>query len=42
MKYGDLVQFEPIESVVQLKDADESVIQPGAVPRPSAQRLNAG
>ena len=24
MKYGDLIQFEPIESVVQLRDADES------------------
>jgi hypothetical protein len=23
MKYGDLIQFEPIESVVQLLDADE-------------------
>ncbi len=25
MKYGDLIQFEPIESVVQLRDADEAV-----------------
>src|SRR5665811_396386 len=24
MKYGDLVQFDPIESVVQLRDADKS------------------
>ncbi len=24
IKYGDLIQFEPIESVVQLRDADES------------------
>ena len=24
MKYGDLIQFEPIESVVQLRDADET------------------
>ncbi len=24
MKYGDLIQFEPIESVVQLRDADEA------------------
>ena len=24
MRYGDLIQFEPIESVVQLRDADES------------------
>ena len=24
MKYGDLIQFEPIESVVQLRDADKS------------------
>ncbi len=23
MKYGDLIQFEPIESVIQLRDADE-------------------
>ena len=23
MKYGDMIQFEPIESVVQLRDADE-------------------
>ncbi|HSV96049.1 MAG TPA: DUF6079 family protein, partial [Spirochaetota bacterium] len=23
MRYGDLIQFEPIESVVQLRDADE-------------------
>ena len=25
MKYGDLIQFEPIESVVQLRDADKSI-----------------
>ncbi|MDM8522957.1 DUF6079 family protein [Desulfococcaceae bacterium HSG8] len=25
MKYGDLIRFEPIESVVQLRDADEAV-----------------
>ena len=25
MKYGDLIQFEPIESVVQLRNADETV-----------------
>ncbi len=24
MRYGDLIQFEPIESVVQLRDADEA------------------
>ena len=24
MKYGELIQFEPIESVVQLRDADET------------------
>ena len=24
MKYGELIQFEPIESVVQLRDADEA------------------
>ena len=23
MKYGDLIQFEPIETVVQLRDADQ-------------------
>ena len=23
MKYGDLIKFEPIESVVQLRDADD-------------------
>ena len=26
MKYGDLIQFEPIESVVQLRDADEATV----------------
>ena len=26
MKYGDLIQFEPIESVVQLRDADEPML----------------
>lgn len=25
MKYGDLIQFDPIESVVQLRDADKSI-----------------
>lgn len=25
MKYGDLIQFEPIESVIQLRDADEAI-----------------
>ena len=24
MKYGELIQFEPIETVVQLRDADSS------------------
>jgi hypothetical protein len=24
MKYGDLIQFDPIESVVQLRDANKS------------------
>lgn len=24
MKYGDLIQFDPIESIVQLRDADKS------------------
>ena len=23
MRYGDLVQFDPIESIIQLRDADE-------------------
>ena len=26
MKYGDLIQFEPIESVIQLRDADEATL----------------
>ena len=26
MKYGELIQFEPIESVVQLRDADEAAV----------------
>ena len=26
MKYGDLIRFEPIESVVQLRDADEATV----------------
>jgi len=26
MKYGDLIQFEPIESVVQLRDADQAAV----------------
>jgi len=25
MKFGDLIQFEPIESVVQLRDANKEV-----------------
>jgi hypothetical protein len=25
MKYGDLIQFEPIESVVQLRSADDEI-----------------
>ena len=24
MKYGDLIQFEPIDTVIQLRDADEA------------------
>lgn len=24
MKYGDLIQFDPIETVIQLRDADKS------------------
>ena len=31
MKYGDLTQFDPIESVVQLRDADESIAARGLV-----------
>lgn len=26
MKYGDLIQFEPIETVVQLRAADEATV----------------
>ena len=26
MKYGDLIQFEPIESVIQLRDAEEAAV----------------
>ena len=31
MKYGDLIQFDPIESVVQLRDANESIAARGLV-----------
>ena len=32
MKYGDLIQFEPIESVVQLRNADEAAAARQLVP----------
>ncbi len=31
MKYGDLIQCAPIESVVQLRDVDESIAERGLV-----------
>ena len=31
MKYGDLIQFDPIESVVRLRDADEASAVHGLV-----------
>jgi anion-transporting ArsA/GET3 family ATPase len=44
MKYGDLIQFEPIESVVQLRDADEAaaarqLVKTYAVSEEMAERL---
>jgi predicted ATPase len=44
MKYGDLIQFEPIESVVQLRDADDAtaaqqLVQTYVVSQEMAERL---
>jgi len=44
MKYGDLIQFEPIESVVQLRDADEAaaarqLVQTYAISGEMAEKL---
>jgi len=44
MKYGDLIQFEPIESVVQLREADEAaaarqLVQTYVISREMAERL---
>ena len=44
MKYGDLIQFEPIESVVQLRDADEAaaarqLVQTYVISAEMAERL---
>lgn len=44
MKYGDLIQFEPIESVVQLRDADEAaaarqLVQTYVISEEMAERL---
>lgn len=44
MKYGELIQFEPIESVVQLRDADEAsaarqLIQTYVISEEMAERL---
>lgn len=44
MKYGDLIQFEPIESVVQLRDADEKtaaqrLVQTYVISEEMAERL---
>jgi len=44
MKYGDLIQFEPIESVVQLRDADETaaarqLVQTYVISEEMAERL---
>ena len=46
MKYGDLIQFEPIESVVQLRDADESaaarqLVETYAISEEMAEKLTA-
>lgn len=37
MRYGDLIQFEPIESVVQLRDADEATALKGSSPATPAE-----
>lgn len=44
MKYGDLIQFEPIETVVQLRDADEAdaarqLVQTYVISEEMAERL---
>jgi len=44
MKYGDLIQFEPIESVVQLRDADEAaaarqLVQTYVISKEMAEKL---
>lgn len=44
MKYGDLIQFEPVESVVQLRDADEAtaarrLVQTYVISEEMAERL---
>ncbi len=44
MKYGDLIQFEPIESVVQLRDADHApaarqLVETYVVSKEMAERL---
>jgi hypothetical protein len=44
MKYGELIQFEPIESVVQLRDADEAstakqLAKTYVISEPMAERL---
>lgn len=45
MKYGDLIQFDPIESVVQLRDADKSsaahnLVNTYVISEEMAERLN--
>jgi len=44
MKYGDLIQFEPIESIVQLREADEAaaarqLVQTYVISKEMAERL---
>ena len=44
MKYSDLIQFEPIESVVQLRDADEAaaarqLVQTYVISKEMAEKL---
>jgi len=36
MQYGDLIQFEPIETVVQLRAADDAVAAANWPPRMSS------
>ena len=45
MKYGDLIQFDPIETVVQLRDADKSsaahqLVNTYVISDEMAERLN--